>query len=51
LSVGICSAISLVIVVGLFRLVQPISVLVKVVQSRLSRDGRRAIAPISAAPP
>ena len=51
LSAGICITIYLVIVVGLFRLVQPISVAVKVVQSQLSRDRRRNIAPISAAPP
>jgi O-antigen/teichoic acid export membrane protein len=51
LSGGICVAIYLLIVVGLFRLVQPISVAMKVVQSKLSRDRRRNIAPISAAPP
>jgi O-antigen/teichoic acid export membrane protein len=51
LSAGICITIYLVIVVGLFRLVHPISVVVKVVQSRLSTDRNRNIAPISAAPP
>ena len=51
LSAGICISVYLVIVVGLFRLVQPISVLVKVVQSQLSRDRRQNIAPISMAPP
>jgi len=51
LSAGICITIYLIIVVGLFRLVQPISVAVKVVQSRLSRDGRGNITPISVAPP
>ena len=51
LSAGICIIINLVIVVGLFRLVQPISVLVKVVQSQVSRDRHQNTAPISAAPP
>jgi O-antigen/teichoic acid export membrane protein len=40
LSAGICIIIYLVIVIGLFRLVQPISVLVKVVQNQLSRHQR-----------
>jgi len=51
LSVGICIVVYLVIVVGLFRLVQPIGVAVKVVQSRLSGAGRRNIGSVSAAPP
>ncbi len=51
LSVGICTITYLIIVVGLFRLVQPIGVAVKVVQSRLSGARRRTIGSVSAAPP